>query len=60
MGGVQIIRIIRYSKKSSKSLLSGNKHQLCLVFASCVHRRVVEGYGVGSAEYVVYVGVHGE
>ena len=34
--------------------------QLCLVFVSCVHRRVVEGSGVGSAGCVVNVGVHGE
>ena len=37
--------------------------QLCFVFVSCVHRRVVElveGSGEGSAGCVVHVNVHGE
>ena len=34
--------------------------QLCFVFVSCVHRRVVEGSGEGSAGCVVHVDVHGE
>ena len=47
------------------SILSPSLHlvafcQLCLVFVSCVRRRVVEGSGVGSAGYVVHFGVHGE
>ena len=33
--------------------------QLCLVFVSCVHRRVVEGSGEGIARCVVHVDVHG-
>ena len=31
--------------------------QLCLVF-SYVHRRVVEGSGVGSAEYAMHIDMH--
>ena len=34
--------------------------QLCFVFVSCVHRRVVEGSGEGSGGCVVHVDVHGE
>ena len=34
--------------------------QLCFVFVSCVHRRVVEGSGEGIAGCVVHVDVHGE
>ena len=34
--------------------------QLCLVFVSYVHRRIVEGIGVGSAGCGVHVDVHGE
>ena len=34
--------------------------QICFVFMSCVHRRVVEGSGVGSAGCVVHVNVHGD
>ena len=33
--------------------------QLCFVFVSCVHRRVVEGSGMGSAGCGVHVDVHG-
>ena len=33
---------------------------ICFVFVSCVHRRVVEGSGVGSAGCGVHVDVHGE
>ena len=33
--------------------------QLCFVFVSCVHRRVVEGSGMGSAGCGVRVDVHG-
>ena len=32
--------------------------QLCFVFVSCVHRRVVEGSGEGGAGCVVHVDVH--
>ena len=58
MGDVQINRvyelleILQYSKSKKKSFLSGNKRQLYLVL------RVVEGYGVVSAECVVYIDVH--
>ena len=46
-------------------LISSSAHlvpfcQLCLVFVICVHRRVVEGSGVGSAGCVVHVDVHGK
>ena len=34
--------------------------QLCFVFVSCVHRRVVEGSGEGSGGCIVHVDVHGE
>ena len=34
--------------------------QLCFVFVSCVHSRVVEGIGVGSAGCGVHVDVHWE
>ena len=34
--------------------------QLCFVLVSCVHRKVVEGSGEGSAGCVVHVDVHGE
>ena len=34
--------------------------QLCFVFVSCAHRRVVEGSGEGSGGCVVDVDVHGE
>ena len=59
---VRVQKLASFFQKISghQMILSGNKCQLCLVFVSCVHRRVVEGYGVGSAECVVYVDVHGE
>ena len=34
--------------------------QLCFVFVSCVHRRVVESSGEGSGGCVMHVEVHGE
>ena len=34
--------------------------QLCFVFVSCVHRKVMEGSGEGSGGCVVHVDVHGE
>ena len=34
--------------------------QLCFVFVSCMHRRVVEGSGEGSARCIMHVDVYGE
>ena len=50
----ELLEILQYSKSQKKSFVSGNKRQLYLVL------RVVEGYGVVSAECVVYIDVHGE
>ena len=51
----------RQSQRQTSACRDGTlKNQLCLVFLSCVHRKVVERSGVGSAGCVVHVGVHGD
>ena len=46
-----------YIYKPQKCFL--NKNHSYLVIAGCVHRRVVEGSGVGSAGCAVHFDVHG-